>query len=120
MAGRRRTPAGSDAARSAGEAATLRVLTLNAHQGVGGRHRRGLLAGIRSALRAAAADLVFLQEVGGDIGAEDDQEHCEMLADEVWPQFAYGLFNPQGFAFLIPGLRHSSINCAVFQSLKTG
>jgi endonuclease/exonuclease/phosphatase family metal-dependent hydrolase len=90
VAGQRRTLGGSDQARSSGEAATLRVLTLNAHQGVGGRHRRGLLAGIRSALRASAADLVFLQEVGGDIGAEDDQEHCEMLADEVWPQFAYG------------------------------
>ena len=69
---------------------TLRVLTLNAHQGFGARRRRGLLQNLRDALRTAAADLVFLQEVGGDTGPDGDEQHCEMLADQVWPQHAYG------------------------------
>lgn len=68
----------------------LRLLTLNAHQGFGALRRRRLLGEIRTALRAAAADLVFLQEVGGDTGLEGPEEHYEMLADEVWPQHAYG------------------------------
>ncbi len=76
----------------------LRVLTLNAHQGFAGPRRRKLLSGIRDALRGSTADLVFLQEVGGDareitssgevpLGRE---AQYEMLADQVWPQFAYG------------------------------
>ena len=77
-----------DVAGPAGHATLLRVLTLNAHQGFGARRRRGVLTTLRDALRASAADLVFLQEVGGDTDA--DAEHCEMLADEVWPQHAYG------------------------------
>jgi endonuclease/exonuclease/phosphatase family metal-dependent hydrolase len=68
----------------------LRILTLNAHQGVGALRRRPLLSRIREALRTAAADLVFLQEVGGDAGSDGPEEHYEMLADQVWPQHAYG------------------------------
>jgi endonuclease/exonuclease/phosphatase family metal-dependent hydrolase len=70
--------------------AALRLLTLNAHQGFNALRRRSLLTGIRDALRASAADLVFLQEVGGHMGAEGPEEHYERLADEVWAQHAYG------------------------------
>ncbi|MGZ8273871.1 MAG: endonuclease/exonuclease/phosphatase family protein [Burkholderiaceae bacterium] len=69
----------------------LRILTLNAHQGPAGLRRRALLLRMREALRASAADLVFLQEVGG--GAEREgvaEEQYEMLADQVWSQHAYG------------------------------
>jgi endonuclease/exonuclease/phosphatase family metal-dependent hydrolase len=74
------------------ERPTLRILTFNAHQGFGALRRRSLLVRIREALRTAAADLVFLQEVGGDEGlrGQGPAEHYEMLADQVWPQHAYG------------------------------
>lgn len=45
---------------------------------------------MREALRASGADLVFLQEIGGDHGEDIPQQQYEMLADEVWPQHAYG------------------------------
>lgn len=73
-----------------GTGATLRLLTLNAHQGFNALRRRRLLHEIRAALRASAADLVFLQEVGGDHGEAGPEEHYEMLAEQVWPQYAYG------------------------------
>lgn len=82
-----------NAARHAADApaqATLRVLTFNAHQGFGALRRRGLLTGIRDALRASAADLVFLQEVGGHDGAAGPEQQYEHLADEVWAVHAYG------------------------------
>jgi endonuclease/exonuclease/phosphatase family metal-dependent hydrolase len=69
---------------------SIRVLTLNAHQGFSALKRRNLLSKIRDGLREAKADLVFLQEVGGDVAAEPSPDHYEMLADEVWPQYAYG------------------------------
>ena len=72
------------------ESAAIRVLTLNAHQGFAAIHRRRLLARIRDALREFGADLVFLQEVGGDRRDEIPQQHYELLADQVWPQHAYG------------------------------
>lgn len=70
----------------------LRLLTLNAQQGFGALRRRGLLPAIKEALRSSAADLVFLQEVGGDTEAEGRaaEEHYERLADQVWEQHAYG------------------------------
>jgi endonuclease/exonuclease/phosphatase family metal-dependent hydrolase len=75
-----------------GPPATLRLLTLNAHQGFNALQRRALLPSIKDALRASAADLVFLQEVGGDAGTDERaaEEHYERLADQVWPQHAYG------------------------------
>ena len=72
------------------EPAAIRVLTLNAHQGFAAMRRRKLLARIRDALRASGADVVFLQEVGGDHGEGIPQQHYELLAEEVWPQHAYG------------------------------
>lgn len=68
----------------------IRLLTLNAHQGFAALRRRKLLSGIKDALRTSGADLVFLQEVGGDHGEEAARDHYEMLADQTWPQYAYG------------------------------
>lgn len=68
----------------------IRVLTLNAHQGFSALRRRNVLSQIREGLRAAGADLVFLQEVGGAIDSEVSTHHYEVLADQVWPQHAYG------------------------------
>lgn len=72
------------------ESPAIRLLTLNAHQGFNSFRRRKLLSHIRDALRASNADLVFLQEVGGDHGGDIPQQHFELLADQVWPQHAYG------------------------------
>jgi endonuclease/exonuclease/phosphatase family metal-dependent hydrolase len=69
---------------------TIRVLTLNAHQGFSARGRLVALLQIRDGLRAADADLVFLQEVGVADGAEVPVHQYEVLADRVWPQHAYG------------------------------
>lgn len=68
----------------------IRLLTLNAHQGFAAFRRRKLLTSIRDALRESAADLVFLQEVGGDDVGDIPRLHYELLADEVWSQHAYG------------------------------
>ena len=72
------------------EPPAIRLLTLNAHQGFSPMRRRKLLSRIRDALRASGADLVFLQEVGGEHGEDLPQQQYELLADEVWPQHAYG------------------------------
>jgi endonuclease/exonuclease/phosphatase family metal-dependent hydrolase len=68
----------------------IRVLTLNAHQGFRAGHRREALIRIRDGLRASGADLVFLQEVGVAGGDADAVHQYEVLADGVWPQYAYG------------------------------
>jgi len=75
----------------------LTVLTVNTHKGFDFFNRRFMLHGLRDAIRAVSADLVFLQEV---LGTHDghrkrhadwpDASHYEFLADEIWPQFAYG------------------------------
>jgi endonuclease/exonuclease/phosphatase family metal-dependent hydrolase len=48
----------------------IRVLTLNAHQGMRAGHRHEVLLRIRNALRASRADLVFLQEIGAVASSE--------------------------------------------------
>ena len=58
-------------------------------------NRRFVLPALRDAMRAVKADVVFLQEVQGSGGSRDrsdgvGESHYEFLADEVWPQFAYG------------------------------
>jgi endonuclease/exonuclease/phosphatase family metal-dependent hydrolase len=68
----------------------IRVLTLNAHQGLHAAHRQGLLPRIRNALRASRADLVFLQEIGAVAGPEAHAHQYEVLADSVWTHHAYG------------------------------
>ncbi len=73
-----------------GDEKWIRVLTLNAHQGMYAARRHGLLLRIRNALRSSQADLVFLQEIGAAAGAEPLVHQYEVLADGVWTQHAYG------------------------------
>lgn len=68
----------------------IRVLTLNAHQGFSARRRHDALLRIRDGLRASAADLVFLQEVGVTGGPDSGANQYEVLADSVWAEHAYG------------------------------
>ena len=76
---------------------SLRVLTVNAHKGFAFFNRRFVLHELRGAVRAVAADLVFLQEVHGAHAGHTARvtgwppaPQYEFLADEIWPQFAYG------------------------------
>jgi len=77
-------------AEAAADATAIRVLTLNAHQGFSALRRRDVLSQIREGLRVAGADLVFLQEVGGADDSETFMHQYEVLADQIWPQHAYG------------------------------
>ena len=76
---------------------SLRVMTVNTHKGFTALNRRFILHDLRAAVRAVKADLVFLQEVQGDhqlnLGRFADWPavpHYEFMADEMWPEFAYG------------------------------
>jgi len=71
-------------------ATSVRVLTVNIHKGFALLNRRFVLPALRDAMRSVKADVVFLQEVLGSAGNGRDDPHYEYLADEVWPQFAYG------------------------------
>src|SRR5689334_7767532 len=73
-----------------GDETWIRMLTLNAHQGLSAGHRHSLLLRIREALRASRADLVFLQEIGAATGRGTHVHQYEVLADGVWEQHAYG------------------------------
>jgi endonuclease/exonuclease/phosphatase family metal-dependent hydrolase len=76
---------------------SLRVLSLNAHKGFTLFNRRFVLQELREAVRAVAADLVFLQEVVGT-HAHHARRHknwpttpqYEYLADTLWSEHAYG------------------------------
>jgi endonuclease/exonuclease/phosphatase family metal-dependent hydrolase len=76
---------------------SLRILTLNAHKGFTLFNRRFVLPELREAIRATAADVVFLQEVLGS-HAKHARRHAnwpaepqyEFLAESIWPEFAYG------------------------------
>ncbi len=76
---------------------SVRVLTVNMHKGFGFFNRRFILPELRRAVRAVRADLVFLQEVQGVHAGHAGRTaewplvpQYEFLADEMWPQFAYG------------------------------
>jgi endonuclease/exonuclease/phosphatase family metal-dependent hydrolase len=76
---------------------SLRVLTVNAHKGFALFNRRFVLHDLRLAVRSVGADVVFLQEVHGSHLAHGRRvrkwphtPQYEFLADEIWPQFAYG------------------------------
>jgi endonuclease/exonuclease/phosphatase family metal-dependent hydrolase len=69
---------------------TIRLVTLNAHQGFSAGRRGSALLRIREGLRTADADLVFLQEVGVADGLDVPVHQYEVLADQVWTQHAYG------------------------------
>ena len=75
----------------------IRVLTVNIHKGFAILNRRFVLQELRHAIREVNADVVFLQEVQGrhagrsaSVAGWPDAPHYEFLADELWPQFAYG------------------------------
>jgi endonuclease/exonuclease/phosphatase family metal-dependent hydrolase len=76
---------------------SLRVLSLNAHKGFTFFNRRFVLRELRDAVRAVAADLVFVQEVIGS-HAHHAKRHkewpatpqYEYLADTLWSDHAYG------------------------------
>jgi len=77
--------------------AQLTVLTVNTHKGFAFMSSRFMLHELREAVRAVGADVVFLQEVQGEhtghsasVTAWPDAPHYEFLADELWPEFAYG------------------------------
>jgi endonuclease/exonuclease/phosphatase family metal-dependent hydrolase len=68
----------------------MRVLTLNTHQGFNAGRRHAALLRIRDGLRQSQADLVFLQEIGVAVRAQSPDTQYEILADQVWPEHAYG------------------------------
>lgn len=76
---------------------TLKVLTINAHKGFTIFNRRFILSELRDAVRQAAPDIVFLQEVLGEghrraarVAESAAVSQYEFLADTLWPDFAYG------------------------------
>ncbi|MBC7602188.1 MAG: endonuclease/exonuclease/phosphatase family protein [Ramlibacter sp.] len=72
----------------------LTVMTVNIHKGFTSFNRKFILPELRDAVRQVGADVVFLQEVMGTNGHHHKESaespHYEFLADEIWPQFAYG------------------------------
>jgi endonuclease/exonuclease/phosphatase family metal-dependent hydrolase len=75
----------------------LNLLTANIHMGFSASRRRFVLPELRQAIRGVSADVVFLQEVMGAHSGHaqrhstwPETSHYEFLADEIWPQFAYG------------------------------
>lgn len=75
---------------------TLRVFTFNIHKGYSASNLRYTLTKIHKALKTIQVDIVFLQEVvgrskpmKGDAGIVP-QAQFEVLADTLWPHFAYG------------------------------
>jgi len=76
---------------------SIRVLTVNTHKGFAVLGNRFVLHELREAVRVVGADIVFLQEVQGThalhstrVASWPDAPHYEFLADEIWPEFAYG------------------------------
>ncbi|HUR88949.1 MAG TPA: endonuclease/exonuclease/phosphatase family protein [Ramlibacter sp.] len=79
---------------SVAAAPALTVMTVNIHKGFTTFNRKFILPELRDAVRKVGADVVFLQEVMGTNGQHKsgswDAPHYEFLADEIWPQYAYG------------------------------
>jgi endonuclease/exonuclease/phosphatase family metal-dependent hydrolase len=79
---------------SVASAPALTVMTVNIHKGFTTFNRKFILPELRDAVRKVGADLVFMQEVLGYSGKHKtgswDEPHYEFLADEIWPQYAYG------------------------------
>lgn len=75
----------------------LTVMTVNIHKGFTVFNRRFILPELRDAVRKVGADVVFLQEVQGNheerrtrFSGWPEAPHYEFLADDIWPQYAYG------------------------------
>lgn len=73
------------------------VLTVNTHKGFTFFNRRFILHELREAVREAAPDIVFLQEVLGEHQLHAQRfdrwpatSHYEFMADSIWGEFAYG------------------------------
>ena len=82
---------------SARHGLTFKVMTVNTHKGFTFFNRRFILHELREAVRAVGADVVFLQEVQGEHEKHPSRflgwpeaPHYEFLADEIWPEYAYG------------------------------
>lgn len=84
---------------------TLKILTLNMHKGFSAFNRQFVLHDLKEAIRSTKADIVFLQEVTGENEKHKKKysdwpqtSHYEFLADEIWPDYAYGknAVYPQG------------------------
>ncbi|MBL0421291.1 endonuclease/exonuclease/phosphatase family protein [Ramlibacter sp. AW1] len=82
---------------STANAPTLTVMTVNIHKGFTFFNRKFMLPELRDAVRKVGADVVFLQEVlglhdehGKRFSGWPEAPHYEFLADDIWPQFAYG------------------------------
>ncbi len=83
----------------------LTVMTVNIHKGFTFFNRRFILPELRDAVRKVGADVVFLQEVQGThedharkFSGWPEAPHYEFLADDIWPQYAYGrnVVHPKG------------------------
>lgn len=90
-------PTRTETAAPPAAAGRVRVLTVNTHKGFTFFNRRFILHELREAVRAVGADVVFLQEVLGTHTRHSSRfqnwpeaPHYEFLADEIWPEFAYG------------------------------
>ena len=75
----------------------LSLATWNIHKGFSQFNRRVVVHELREKLRALGADIVFLQEVQGEHLTHPqrhrdwpDQPQHHFLADQVWPNHAYG------------------------------
>ena len=75
----------------------LRLATYNIHKGFSHFNRRMMVHELRHHLRLLNVDIVFLQEVQGEHQQHAKNVHnwpiepqYEFLADEVWPDYAYG------------------------------
>ena len=74
----------------------LTVMTVNIHKGFTTFNRKFILPELRDAVRQVGADVVFLQEVMGTFETREgkvngcEEPHYEFMADEIWPQYAYG------------------------------
>jgi len=76
---------------------SFKVMTVNIHKGFSFFNRKFILHELRDAVRAVGAEVVFLQEVQGLHTRHALRRsnwpatpHYEFLADQLWPQFAYG------------------------------
>lgn len=124
----------TDGVRLAPTKNSLHVLTVNTHKGFTIFNRRFMLPELREAVRAVDADIVFLQEVFGAHKGHAKRfrnwpaiPQYEFLADEMWPQFAYGrnAVYPEGehgnaLLSKYPILRHSNHDISVGEKEKRG
>src|SRR5438093_8540615 len=87
----------ASASRRTNSNVNLHVSTYNIHKGFSQFNRRMMIHELREHLQVLGADIIFLQEVQGlhsrhAARFEDwpDEPQYEFLADQVWPEFAYG------------------------------